>query len=61
MPILDTKERDELIDLIAQAVIDRIEERERVMRVADFVVQRVFQLQAEEAAKKESDKDGKPE
>jgi len=48
--VLDPVERDELVDLIAQAVIDRLEERERVHRLADLVVQRVLALQAEEAA-----------
>lgn len=50
MGVLDPVERDELVDLIAQAVIDRLEERERVHRLADLVVQRVLALQAEEAA-----------
>jgi hypothetical protein len=45
---LDPAERDDLVDLIAQAVIDRIDERERVNRLADMVVQRVLALQEEE-------------
>jgi len=48
--VLDSVERDELVDLIAQAVIDRIDERERVSRLADLVVERVIALQDEEAA-----------
>lgn len=35
--------------MIAQAVIDRIEEREKVNRLADLVVARVLALQEEEA------------
>ena len=50
MGLLDAAERDELVDLIAQAVIDRIEERERINHITDIVVQRVLALQAEEAA-----------
>jgi hypothetical protein len=49
MALLDPAERDELVDLIAQAVIDRIDERERVARLADLVVDRVLALQQEEA------------
>lgn len=42
------EERDELVDLIAQAVIDRIEERDRINGLADMVVARFFALQREE-------------
>lgn len=56
MALLDPSERDALVDMIAQAVIDRIEERDRVNRVADIVVQRVLALQAEEASAKELEK-----
>ena len=48
MALLDPDEKAELVDLIAQAVIDRIEERERVNRLADLVVQRVLALQEQE-------------
>ena len=41
-------EQDELVDQIAQAVIDRIEERDRINNLADMVVARVFALQREE-------------
>jgi|GEM_PF-2648302 hypothetical protein len=47
MPIED---KDDFIDQVAQAVIDRIEERNRVSGLVEMVVQRVFQLQNEEAA-----------
>ena len=45
MAFAPADERDELVDLIAQAVIDRIEERDRVNGLADMVVARVFALQ----------------
>lgn len=41
--------RDDYIDLVAQAVIDRIEEKERVTFLVDAVVNRVLQLQREKA------------
>lgn len=47
---MNLQERTELVDMIAQAVIDRIEERDRVTRLADLVVARVFALQEEEAS-----------
>jgi len=43
-------EKEELVDMIAQAVIDKLEERERVNRMSDIVVARVLALQAEEKA-----------
>lgn len=48
MAFATPEERDELVDLIAQAVIDRIEERDRINGLADMVVARVFALQREE-------------
>ena len=42
------EDRDRLVDMIAQAVIDKLEERERVNRLADMVVARVLALQEEE-------------
>lgn len=50
MDSMSPEERDRLVDLIAQAVIDKIEERERINRISDLIVQRVLSLQAEEAA-----------
>jgi hypothetical protein len=35
--------------MIAQAVVDRIDERERINRLADIVVARVITMQQEEA------------
>ena len=49
MSCFSGEERSELIDLIAQAVIDKMEERARVERLADLVVARVVALQEEEA------------
>ncbi|MGI4791045.1 MAG: hypothetical protein ACRYFS_19640 [Janthinobacterium lividum] len=48
MALLGQDEREELVELIAQAVVDRIEERERVNRLADLVVERVLKMQSEE-------------
>jgi hypothetical protein len=49
--------RDDFIDAVAQAVIDRIEERDRVSHLVDVVVQRVIQLQKEVTeAKAEAEK-----
>jgi hypothetical protein len=47
MAFASPEERDELVDLIAQAVIDRIEERDRINGLANMVVARVFALQRE--------------
>lgn len=44
------EERDTLVDMIAQAVIDRIEERERISRITNQIVARVLELQRQEAA-----------
>lgn len=43
-------ERNELVDMVAQAVIDKMQERERTDQLAELVVQRVIALQKEEAA-----------
>ena len=48
MEPMNDQERDQLVDMIAQAVIDKLEERDRVNRVADLVVARVLALQDEE-------------
>lgn len=51
MSCMNSKEEQvELIDMIAQAVVDRIDERERINRLADMVVARVITMQQEEAA-----------
>jgi hypothetical protein len=43
------EDRDDYIDLVAQAVIDRIEERDRVSGLVNMVVQRVFEIQQQKA------------
>ncbi len=43
------EDREEYIDLVAQAVIDRIEERDRISGLVNLVVQRVMELQREQA------------
>lgn len=50
MSCLNTEERNELVDMVAQAVIDKIEERDKTNRLADLVVARVIELQQQEAA-----------
>ena len=50
MQPISQAEKEELVDMIAQAVIDKLEERERVNRLSDLVVARVLKLQAEEKA-----------
>lgn len=47
MPIED---REEFVDLVAQAVIDRIEERDRIANLVNMVVSRVIELQEQQAA-----------
>ena len=49
-------ERNELVDMVAQAVIDKMQERERTNSLAELVVQRVIALQKEEAALDAADK-----
>jgi uncharacterized protein (UPF0305 family) len=43
------EDRDDYIDLVAQAVIDRIEENDRVNGLVNMVVARVFELQKQKA------------
>ena len=43
------EDREDYIDLIAQAVIDRIEERDRISSLVNLVVNRVMELQREES------------
>lgn len=44
------EDRDDFIDQVAQAVIDRIEERDRIAGMVEMVVRRVIELQREGAA-----------
>ena len=43
------EDREEFVDLVAQAVIDRIEERDRIAGLVDLVVRRVYELQQQAA------------
>lgn len=42
-------ERDDFVDLVAQAVIDRLEERDRIEGMVSIVVSRVIALQKKDA------------
>lgn len=44
------EDRDDYVDLVAQAVIDRIEERDRLAGLVEMVVSRVVELQKQQAA-----------
>lgn len=46
------EDRDEFVDLVAQAVIDKIEERDRIEGLVGLVVARVLSLQKEQAQAK---------
>jgi ethanolamine utilization protein EutQ (cupin superfamily) len=46
------EDRGEFVDMVAQAVIDRIEESNHVSSLVEQVVQRVIELQKKEAALK---------
>ena len=56
------EDREEYVDMVAQAVIDRIEERDRLAALVDMVVRRVIELQkaqveAQQELKTETDKE----
>ncbi len=44
------EDREEYVDLVAQAVIDRIEERDRIAGLVNLVVARVLELQKEQTS-----------
>jgi len=44
------EDREEYVDMVAQAVIDRIEERDRLAVLVDTVARRVVELQEKQAA-----------
>jgi hypothetical protein len=52
---VDPEERTLLVDMIAQAVIDRLEERDKVNKIADMIVARVIALQKEEQVLREEE------
>ena len=43
------EDRDDFVDLVAQAVIDRLEARDRIEGMVNIVVARVIELQKREA------------
>ena len=50
MPTMDPEERNTLVDMVAQAVMDKMEERERTNALADLVVARVLEMQNQKAS-----------
>lgn len=46
------EEQNNLVDMVAQAVIDRIEQNQQVNQLADMVVARVIEMQRAEASQK---------
>jgi len=48
--LMRIEDREEYVDMVAQAVIDRIEERDRLAVLVDLVVRRVVELQEKQAA-----------
>ncbi len=49
MPYSSADERNNFVDLVAQTVIDKMEERSRLHELADLVVARVLALQQEQS------------
>ena len=47
--VMRIEDREDFVDMVAQAVIDRIEESSKVTSLVDAVVKRVFELQKQEA------------
>ena len=50
MPYMDPEERNTLVDMVAQAVMDKMEERERTNALADLVVARVLGMQKQKVS-----------
>ena len=51
------EDRTDYVDMVAQAVIDRIEERDRVATLVELVAKRVMELQKAQAeAEQEADR-----
>ena len=46
---MDLQQRTDFVDLVAQAVVDKIEERDRINGMVNMVVSRVIAMQKEEA------------
>ena len=51
------EEQNNLVDMVAQAVIDRIEQHEQVNELANMVVARVIEMQRAEAAKAKTEEE----
>jgi len=49
---MNLEERFEFVDLVAQAVVDKMEERDRINGMVNMVVARVIEMQQAEAALK---------
>ncbi len=49
MPLFAPEERNAYVDMVAQAVVDKIEERDRINGLADLVFARVLALQKQQA------------
>lgn len=49
------EEQNTLVDLVAQAVIDRIEQNQQVNQLADMVVARVIEMQRAETAQNQNE------
>lgn len=58
MSFLKSDNPDEMLALLAQAVIDKMEEQMRLSSLVDQVAHRVLRMQAEEAAVAEQEKQG---
>jgi len=54
------EEQNNLVDMVAQAVIDRIEQNQQVNQLAEMVVQRVLEMQRAEAAPSETQDTASP-
>lgn len=54
---MDLEQRHEFVDAVAQAVIDKIEERDRINGMVNMVVARVIEVQKAEAALSATEKD----
>jgi hypothetical protein len=51
--VMRIEDREDFVDMVAQAVIDRIEETSKVKSLVDAVVRRVAELQKQEEKLKE--------
>ncbi len=47
---MNLEERYQFVDLVAQAVVDKMEERDRINGMVNMVVARVIEMQQAEAA-----------